>query len=1187
VASKIVLRPTKKKGLVFVTTDGQSAPPTITLPDGTVITAVKADQVGGVFANNESGKTEYQWAFPNFNAYGQPVTVSFAGQSKPLSVDFNTEWRTESGGIQGLDQAPNKDLRSGGFPGQFTPGQVGQFGFFPGYQQFPNPFLSPLADYNFTDAMDYAKKFGNFSRKELTKNFNLAQDMALSQLDTELEGMQNFVPVASALKRQQTSIDNYFNQAERTRQIDTALPELRGDLAAQGDRARTFASGRFTSDIEDRGYEIGSRSAAADQSTQGGFGASSSVARKASDLLSADRRFQLSQYGDQLTTQNAQTRSTIELAPTSYSNAGQQINVMPSVSASQLGSQNFQNVNQYSSIPATTALQNTIQQNQYRTSQVQGVNNLNTATQNQFALQKFGYDAGYANMIAGAYQTETNTQFQIEQQKRYEDLVKNYADKAQDSNTIKDIISGLSSLGSLLFGDSFGSGGTDGTIGAGAIDEGDALGSSSSRANPSDIFGAPSDFDTGEIGSDSISAGDTLGQEGGTPADIFTQTALKTKQGLIKTRQAQDAYAKNYNASLGISNTPQKGFIPAGYDTKGKPVFMKASLAQNNDAALGAKQTTTLGNMLKGMGVLNNTEDEETFNEIANIASNAALVASLGEKVVNKDFKGFANLLAKTFKKDAAEFLTDNAQDAAGVEAGISAAQLFTMWDRLSPAQKSLGLANLGLKGYQFATGNNLATQPIIEGSKGIPGLNVGQALQLMQNGYNVYALIDNWDQMNTFNKITGGVTTAAGIASTAQTLGLIGNTAANAATTGAAVTGASIGANVGANAAANTGAGIGTTIGEGVMAAAPYAAIAAGVYTVAKGWGEGGTKGALNGAIGAAGISAGLYALSVTNPYVFAAVAATSIIGNAVKKGKSGDQKARDQVRNRFVELGLSDKDGKFTLPDGTQVSIGVDGHGGYHDATNPDALTGERKGKKQLNAWDIDYTNDLDYSAGMAGIALSRIAGGGVTKAIDQLGNQIGNAALGNIGYNKQMTKENYNKMIENMRAIYAQSGITSKDMAYALAQKAFDEGRLNATDFVTAQQAFNMIYDPNSYDTAQRLMNGRNRGIEVAESDENENLDTGKDGRRLIKTDGRGGRQNIKPTGKMNKQAPRRRDARDETDLPADLRDGIDDVFSDARNRGSGYGRANSGSNLTKDQLRIRNSGRYGAGQEIYGI
>ena len=117
------------------------------------------------------------------------------------------------------------------------------------------------------------------------------------------------------------------------------------------------------------------------------------------------------------------------------------------------------------------------------------------------------------------------------------------------------------------------------------------------------------------------------------------------------------------------------------------------------------------------------------------------------------------------------------------------------------------------------------------------------------------------------------------------------------------------------------------------------------------------------------------------------------------------------------------------------------------------------------------------------MSGIALSRLLNGGKGKNVDQLGNQLGNAGLGKIGYGQELTPENFNTVMQNQRSMYAKAGIKSKSDAYALTDRMLKEGRINQIDAVTMQQAFNMMYDTNGYDTAKRLMAGRNRGAEVA--------------------------------------------------------------------------------------------------------
>jgi hypothetical protein len=79
--------------------------------------------------------------------------------------------------------------------------------------------------------------------------------------------------------------------------------------------------------------------------------------------------------------------------------------------------------------------------------------------------------------------------------------------------------------------------------------------------------------------------------------------------------------------------------------------------------------------------------------------------------------------------------------------------------------------------------------------------------------------------------------------------------------------------------------------------------------------------------------------------------------------------------------------------------------------------------------------------------------------------------------------MTPENFSKMQANLRGFYAQSGIKSKDEAYALANVAFSEGRMTEMDLIATHQGINMAFDDKGYDTAQQLMAGRWKGVEVA--------------------------------------------------------------------------------------------------------
>ena len=418
-----------------------------------------------------------------------------------------------------------------------------------------------------------------------------------------------------------------------------------------------------------------------------------------------------------------------------------------------------------------------------------------------------------------------------------------------------------------------------------------------------------------------------------------------------------------------------------------------------------------------------------------------------------------------------------------------------------------MAITSLGLQGYKYATGESLASKNIITPTNTSPGLNVGQALDLFASCVNVYVLVNNWDQMNTFQKVTLGTGTAAQVASTAKNLGLLGAGTTNAAVPGITAEGLSaagftaapqvgVGAITG-SASSTVPAGYTVVANEGgtvtavptsladsaagvLQTAGGIATVALGAKTVYDGWQGSGRTGVTNGALGGSAVAAGLYALGATNPYLLSAIVATSIIGDSTGGKKSNDQKSRDASRDVLVKNGLANKDYQVTLADGTKYDIGVDGHGQQFEAKDPSKLVNRKSGK--LNAWDIDYTNDLDFASGMGGTSLSRLLHGGTGKAIDQLGGQLGNAAVSSVGHGKEMTPDNFNKVMTNLRAMYAQSGIKTKKDAYQLANQAFAEKRINDTELVSMQQAFNMMFDKNGYDTAQKLMSGRFQGIQA---------------------------------------------------------------------------------------------------------
>lgn len=191
-------------------------------------------------------------------------------------------------------------------------------------------------------------------------------------------------------------------------------------------------------------------------------------------------------------------------------------------------------------------------------------------------------------------------------------------------------------------------------------------------------------------------------------------------------------------------------------------------------------------------------------------------------------------------------------------------------------------------------------------------------------------------------------------------------------------------------------------------------------------------------------------------------------------------EHKARNSIRDMANKSGFS-KDSKVMLAaSGREADIGVDGDGGQHQFRFQEKSMGVNR---PLSAYDVDYTNDLDFSANMMTNAFARLMSGGKGTAIDQFGGQLANAAISDVGFGQDMNEDTFKVVQENARGFFFQQGIKSKEDAYALANQMFAEQRITEMDQIAIHQGINMAFDEKGYDTAQILMSGRWKGLDVA--------------------------------------------------------------------------------------------------------
>lgn len=687
-----IYKPVTRKGPVWITPTNEG-PPTIKLPDGRVFTGVPANQRGGVFQGHEG----FQWVFDNDVIGHEGAVLTSGGKTQTLG---NTSMSYRGNAVGSLGESAKGAVGSP-IEGGYAPGQVGQFGFAPANLEgmFPSPTFANFdsiktAPYKFTNPFDFAKKFGEFNRTELRKNYDQSKEFGLEALDTELKGLQGFVPAASALQRQEVALDNTFNQAERTKQIDSTLPGVRDQLTAQGTRAETYAGGKLPSSIDDRAYEVASRSRAADVVSAGGFGTGSLAGRKASDLMSAEDRLNLSKYGDSLLTQNIGTKANLLLAPTEYANAGSQVRIMPTADAATRAAQLFGEINNQTLVSTTNALNSTIQQRQFKTNLEQNTRQFNASgnfsesqfnagVANTFALQKFGYQVGYAGTVAGAAQTDLNTGVAIQQQNDAAATFDDNKDATQNSNNIGAAVGAAAAVGSFVADYFSGPSKKPTQEGTGKPS---ATGTAIQNSPPAPIVSGPGDItdipssepDISFSDNDPVGSGDTGGTDLGDINDFSVDDSSprmlrltgaagiapshvpqikgfmkEVGEGLpprIKVETARQMAVSSDHAlkAGGLSRTPRPGYVQSGYGVDGKPVYADKALLNNPSTEPGRRDVETVKNIFKPFKSFT-VADQRNMEKIGRLAE-PAFIDALDALSAAKDPKAFARMLTHAVK---------------------------------------------------------------------------------------------------------------------------------------------------------------------------------------------------------------------------------------------------------------------------------------------------------------------------------------------------------------------------------------------------------------------------------------------------------------------------------------------------------------------------------------------------------
>lgn len=352
---------------------------------------------------------------------------------------------------------------------------------------------------------------------------------------------------------------------------------------------------------------------------------------------------------------------------------------------------------------------------------------------------------------------------------------------------------------------------------------------------------------------------------------------------------------------------------------------------------------------------------------------------------------------------------------------GYTGYQLYQNWNNLSPAQKSIGITGVGIQGFKFNNGDTVATKQLTPALPDTPAMSVAEGLGLAASGANVAPAVTKWGQLSALQNTMYQPKTAGDVVQTANSLGILGYGQ------------------------------------EGTAVPMTAKTMQASQLTPAPHLG-----------IGAATMPAGV---GMPQGYVAAGkVAAGTVVVPAANQG-TVNLNTPDIATGAASQIYSGWKDGD-TATQTKGVMGGSALVGGLHSMTqtNPYTLGAMVGHSTYNNVPDAAKTSPLGYATGMSGITMQRLLNGGSSVSTDQAGaaNQIEGA----------MTPDSYAAAMKNMKGVYSQNGIPSKEAGYQLVNQAYSENRLNETEAVAAHKSLDMTFDDNGYTLAQKLMTGRDK-------------------------------------------------------------------------------------------------------------
>lgn len=829
-------------------------------------------------------------------------------------------------------------------------------------------------------AINAGHKEGEFNLDLFNKNFIRSKQYALDTQQTELQGLESFLPrttnlIRNADKQGNEDITRYSdvfdarneramrkatqgNVALRTSLAESAFPgtfdAVRGaQTRAEGDiaRVRKRESTSFVDDVLKESAARKARGIGADIATSTGFGADSSAGMNLIDTFDVDRRLQIEQakredyrrgdqaiYGAEAQLANSVIQSEnlfntviapgirdfnpIQALPR-VTDIGGQIRAMPSVDAGSLQREFTNQQNQVSMLSPSSVFSGSLATQQYNS----GV-----------GLQALGFEQEKNNVIAGAANTGINQDkadgvFQQQLDAFYSGLDQQ---KQSQSNVglAQGITAGIGVLGGLVNGYL---GSTPGSTTASGQQQsiGGAIGAGIAQYGGG-FYNAASDFlnenfglDIGhfDTGGDGFGSGNSGGGGGGSSSgggnsgggNIFGNGG--TPAGTVVD-------------SFPTSDTTYGGQSTADYKANSQAIDSYFGGITKNDfnQDVLTDPNLDLGNpsfdwsmTQQGFQVDDFTLDANDTFEFDGGLSSSSENEFVNLARVSRSASGVDVVPKDTVVKSFADPNLRPTVTQQAEQKGISTAtvlqgyNLFDSWHQMEPKDRAFASA-------QFA--NNLANDMGV-----IDGAVPGAVINTLRQGANLFT---NWDKLNSAQQISAGVNFIGGLSSLASTIGGAAGPIGMGVTLGAAAFG---------HAAA-------TLAGPGIDGRTNFTA----VETPLSSYGANTLNSALGNKFNQKDVD---HAALFTDPTGIgtAIAAADTLFGLDLDytSGKPKTQQFRDNLRNYLKQNNVVSPNWHWKMRDGSVFDIGKDGKAKLKNiGKNID-------GKTERNYFDVDHSNPI----------------------------------------------------------------------------------------------------------------------------------------------------------------------------------------------------------------------------------